>query len=77
MDGHGEQPGPTPGGGAGRSDNLQGGAQVDDYMDGHGEQPGGWGTEGRWVFEGLGADGREDMGWKVISSRTRSWCLQG
>ena len=27
MDGHGEQPGPTPGGGAGRSENLQGGVQ--------------------------------------------------
>ena len=25
MDGHGEQPGPNPGGGAGRSENLQGG----------------------------------------------------
>ena len=24
MDGHGEQPGPNPGGGAGRSENLQG-----------------------------------------------------
>ena len=39
MDGHGEQPGPTPGGGAGSSENLQGGVQVDDHMDGHGEQP--------------------------------------
>ena len=27
MDGHGEQLGPTPGGGAGRSENLQGGVQ--------------------------------------------------
>ena len=27
MDGHGEQPGPTPGGGAGRSENLEGGVQ--------------------------------------------------
>ena len=27
MDGHGEQPGLTPGGGAGRSENLQGGVQ--------------------------------------------------
>ena len=27
MDGHGGQPGPTPGGGAGRSENLQGGVQ--------------------------------------------------
>ena len=27
MDGHGEQPGPTPGGGAGRSENLQGGSR--------------------------------------------------
>ena len=26
MDGHGEQPGPAPGGGAGRSENLQGGS---------------------------------------------------
>ena len=25
MDGHGEQPGPNPGGGAGRSEDLQGG----------------------------------------------------
>ena len=40
MDGHGEQPGPTPGGGAGRSENLQGGVQVDDHMEGYGEQPG-------------------------------------
>ena len=40
MDDHGEQPGPTPGGGAGRSENLQGGGQVGDHMDGHGGQPG-------------------------------------
>ena len=40
MDGHGEHPGPTPGGGTGRSENLQGGVRVNDHMDGHGEQPG-------------------------------------
>ena len=40
MDGHGGQPGPTPGGGAGRLENLQGGVQVDDHMEGHGGQPG-------------------------------------
>ena len=28
VDGHGEQPGPTPGGGAGRSENLQGGRKT-------------------------------------------------
>ena len=31
MDGHGEQPGLTPGGGAGRSENLQGGGTEEGY----------------------------------------------
>ena len=61
MDGHGEQPGPIPGGGTGRSENLQGGVHVDDHVDGHGEQPGPTPGGGAGRSENLQGGSRERL----------------